>query len=101
MTGDAGEAYQGLDRFKAREKVVHDLTQRGLLEKTESYALSIGTCQRSKTVIEPLLSTQWFMKMQPLAEPAIRAVEDGRVRIVPENYKKIYLDWMGRIYDWC
>ena len=101
MTGDAGEAYRGLDRFKAREKVVHDLTQLGLLEKTESYALSVGTCQRSKTVIEPLLSTQWFLKMQPLAEPAIRAVEDGRVRIVPENYKKIYLDWMGRIYDWC
>ncbi len=101
MTGDAGEAYQGLDRFKAREKVVHDLTQRELLEKTENYALSVGTCQRSKTVIEPLLSTQWFLKMKPLAEPAIRVVEEGRVRIVPENYKKIYLDWMGRIYDWC
>jgi len=101
MTGDAGEAYCGLDRFKAREKVVHDLTQRGLLERTESYALSVGTCQRSKTVVEPLLSTQWFLKMQPLAEPAIRVVEDGRVRIVPENYKKIYLDWMYRIHDWC
>jgi valyl-tRNA synthetase len=101
MTGDAGEAYRGLDRFKARERVVHDLTQLGLLEKTESYALSVGTCQRSRTVVEPLLSTQWFMKMQPLAEPAIRVVEDGRVRIVPDNYKKVYLDWMGRIYDWC
>ena len=101
MTGDAGEAYQGLDRFKAREKVVHDLTARGLLEKTENYTLSVGTCQRSKTVVEPLLSTQWFLKTQPLAEPAIRVVEEGRVRIVPENYKKIYLDWMHRIYDWC
>jgi len=101
MTGDAGAAYQGLDRFKAREKVVRDLTQRGLLEKTENYALSVGTCQRSKTVVEPLLSTQWFLKMQPLAEPAIRVVEEGRVRIVPENYKKIYLDWMARIHDWC
>jgi valyl-tRNA synthetase len=61
----------------------------------------VGTCQRCKTVIEPLLSKQWFLKMQTLAEPAIRVVEDGRVRVTPDNYKKIYLDWMYRIYDWC
>jgi len=101
MTSDAGEAYCGLDRYEAREKVVRDLGERGLLEKTENYLLSVGTCQRCKSVVEPLLSTQWFMKTQPLAEPAIRAVEDGRVRIVPENYRKIYLDWMYRIHDWC
>jgi valyl-tRNA synthetase len=100
MTAEAG-AYQGRDRYEAREAVVQDLREQGLLEKIEDYALSVGTCQRCKTVIEPLLSTQWFMKMQPLAEPAMRAVEDGRIRIVPENYKKIYLDWMTNIHDWC
>ena len=81
--------------------VVKDLQAQGLVEKIEDYPLSVGTCQRCKTVVEPLLSTQWFLKMKPLAEPAIRAVEDGRIRIVPENYKKVYLDWMYRIYDWC
>ncbi len=100
MTAEAGP-YKGLDRNEARTAVVHDLREKGLLEKTEDYTLSVGTCQRCKTVVEPLLSTQWFMKMKPLAEPAIRAVEDGRVRIVPENYKKIYLDWMHNIHDWC
>ena len=100
MTAEAGP-YQGLDRYEARDAVVQDLREQGLLEKIEDYALSVGTCQRCKTVIEPLLSTQWFMKMKPLAEPAIRVVEEGRIRIVPENYKKIYLDWMTNIHDWC
>jgi valyl-tRNA synthetase len=101
MTANAGTAYQGLDRYKAREAVVKDLQAQGLVEKIEDHPLSVGTCQRCKTVVEPLLSMQWFLKMKPLAEPAIRAVEDGRIRIVPENYKKVYLDWMYRIYDWC
>ena len=101
MTAEAGEAYRGLDRYKAREAVVEDLRAEGSLEKIEDYPLSVGTCQRCKSVIEPLLSTQWFMKMQPLAEPATRAVEEGRVRISPDNYKKIYLDWMYKIHDWC
>ncbi len=100
MTEDAGP-YKGLDRYEAREKVVQDLRQQGLLEKIEDYPLSVGTCQRCKTVLEPLLSTQWFMKMQELAEPAIRVVEEGRIRITPENYRKIYLDWMRNIHDWC
>jgi valyl-tRNA synthetase len=100
MTEEAGP-YRGLDRFEAREKVVQDLRARGLLEKIEDYPLSVGTCQRCKTVLEPLLSTQWFMKMQELAAPAIRVVEGGRIRITPENYRKIYLDWMGNIHDWC
>jgi valyl-tRNA synthetase len=100
MTEEAG-AYRGLDRYEAREAVLRDLRAQGLLEKTEDYTLAVGTCQRCKTVVEPLLSTQWFMKMQPLAEPAIRAVADGRIRILPEPYRKIYLNWMENIHDWC
>jgi len=100
MTAEAGP-YQGLDRYEARDAIVQDLREQGLLEKIEDYALSVGTCQRCKTVIEPRLSAQWFMKMPPLAEPAIRVVEEGRIRIVPENYRKIYLDWMNHIHDWC
>jgi valyl-tRNA synthetase len=100
MTEEAGP-YRGLDRFEAREKVIHDLRGQGLLEKIEDYPLSVGTCQRCKTVLEPLLSAQWFMRMRELAEPAIRVVEEGRIRITPENYRKIYLDWMVNIHDWC
>jgi valyl-tRNA synthetase len=98
---EAAGPYRGLDRYEAREAVVQDLRERGLLEKIEDYPLSVGTCQRCKTVVEPRLSVQWFMKMKPLAEPAIRVVEEGRIRIVPENYRKIYLDWMANIHDWC
>ncbi len=93
--------YSGLDRFKARNKIVEDLSKAGLVERIEDYPLSVGTCQRCKTVVEPLLSMQWFMRMKPLAEPALRVVEEGQVRIVPENYRKIYLDWMNKIHDWC
>jgi len=93
--------YTGMDRCEARAAILQDLRAQGLLEKTEDYSLGVGTCQRCKTVLEPLLSRQWFMKMQPLAQPAIRAVETGQVRITPENYEKIYLDWMSRIHDWC
>ena len=100
MTREAGP-YAGLSREKAREAVVRDLTAAGLLEKTEDYKLSVSICERCKTIVEPLLSMQWFLKMQPLATPAIRAVEDDRIRIIPENSRKIYLDWMYRIHDWC
>jgi len=100
MTEEAGP-YKGLDRYEARERVVRDLREQGLLEKIADYPLSVGTCQRCKTVLEPLLSAQWFMKMKDLAEPAIRAVEEGRIRVTPENYRKIYLDWMRNIHDWC
>ncbi|MHB8653096.1 MAG: valine--tRNA ligase [Terriglobia bacterium] len=100
MTDEAGP-YRGLDRFEARNAVVKDLTAQGLLEKIEDHTLSVGICQRCHSVVEPRLSTQWFMKMKPLAEPAIRAVEDGRIQVVPDQYRKIYLDWMGKIYDWC
>ncbi|MGB9611910.1 MAG: valine--tRNA ligase, partial [Bryobacteraceae bacterium] len=100
MTEAAGP-YAGLDRFEARKRVLADLESQGLLEKTEPYALSAGKCQRCKTVVEPLVSTQWFCRMKPLAEPAIRAVEDGRIRIIPETYAKTYFDWMHNIRDWC
>ncbi len=100
MTEPAGP-YRGLDRYEARDAVVRDLNAQGLLEKVQDYPLSVGTCQRCTTVVEPLLSTQWFMKMKPLAEPAMRVVEEERLRIVPENCKKIYLDWMENIHDWC
>ena len=100
MTEEAGP-YKGLDRYEARAAVVKDLTEQGLIEKIQDHAFSVGTCQRCKTVVEPRLSTQWFVKMKPLAEPAVRVVEDGAIRIVPENYKKIYLNWMVNIHDWC
>ncbi len=100
MTAQAGP-YHGLDRLEAREAVVRDLGEKGLLERVQAHVLSLGTCQRCKTVVEPRLSAQWFMKMKPLAEPAIRAVEEGRVRILPDNYRRIYLEWMNNIHDWC
>ncbi len=100
MTAEAG-AYAGLDRFEARKRVVRDLDALGLLERVEAYQLPLGECQRCKTVIEPMVSTQWFVRMKPLAEPAIRAVEDGRIRITPENWVKTYFEWMRNIRDWC
>jgi valyl-tRNA synthetase len=100
MTAAAGP-YQNLDRYTARNKIVQDLSRDSLLEKTQDYVHSVGACQRCKTVVEPLLSTQWFMKMQPLAKPAIDVVKDGRIRILPDNARKIYLDWMDNIHDWC
>ena len=100
MTAAAG-AYAGLDRFEARKRIVKALEEDGFLEKIEPHQLSVGKCQRCKTVVEPLVSKQWFVKAKPLAEPAIRAVEDGRIQIVPENWSKTYFEWMYNIRDWC
>ncbi len=100
MTAEAG-AFAGLDRYQARQRVLVHLEELGLLEKTEPYQLSVGKCQRCKTVVEPLVSMQWFCRMKPLAEPAIKAVEDGRIRIIPENHAKTYFEWMYNIRDWC
>ncbi|HNY41289.1 MAG TPA: valine--tRNA ligase [Bryobacteraceae bacterium] len=100
MTEAAGD-YAGLDRFEARKRVLSDLDDLGLLEKTAPHKLSVGKCQRCKTVVEPLVSKQWFCKMKPLAEPAIQAVEDGRIKFVPENWTKTYNEWMYNIRDWC
>jgi valyl-tRNA synthetase len=100
ITAAAGP-YHGQDRFEARANVLRDLGSQGLIERIEDYALSLGLCQRCKTIVEPLISMQWFMKMKPLAQPAIEAVKDGRIRMLPESGLKKYLNWMDNIYDWC
>jgi valyl-tRNA synthetase len=100
MTEAAGP-YAGLDRFEARRRVVADLEKQGFLEKVDPYTVALGKCQRSKTIVEPLVSTQWFMRMKPLAEQAKAAVEDGRIQFVPENWNKTYFHWMDNIRDWC
>ena len=100
MTAEAG-AYAGLDRFKARAAVVAALEREGLLDKVEPHQNKVGTCQRCSTVIEPLVSTQWFVKIAPLAQEAIRVVEQGQIRFVPENWAKTYFEWMYNIRDWC
>ena len=100
MNENAG-SYQGLDRFAGRKKILTDLEKEGLLVKTEPYSHAIGHCDRCQVVIEPIASKQWFIRMMPLAEPAINAVVDGRIRILPERFTKIYLDWLQNIRDWC
>jgi valyl-tRNA synthetase len=100
MTAAAG-VYAGLDRFEARKRVVADLEAAGLIEKIDEYPLSLARCSRSKTVVEPLVSKQWFVKTKPLADQAIRAVETGQIQIVPENWTKTYNEWMYNIRDWC
>jgi len=100
MTAAAG-AYAGLDRFEARRRVVADLEALGLLVKKEDYALSLGTCARCKTAVEPLVSMQWFVSTKPLAEKAIQAVESGRIEFIPANWSKTYFEWMYNIRDWC
>jgi valyl-tRNA synthetase len=101
VTDAAPEKYRGLTREAARKQVVAELDELGLLLKTEDYSHNVGHCQRSGTVVEPLVSTQWFMRMKELAEPAIAAVRDGRTRIIPESVTKIYFNWMENIEDWC
>jgi valyl-tRNA synthetase len=100
MNQNAGP-YAGLDRYEARKRVLEDLRQQGFLVGEKDYAISLGKCDRCGTVVEPRLSTQWFVKIAPLAQRAIEAVERGEITIVPENYKQIYLNWMHNIYDWC
>jgi valyl-tRNA synthetase len=101
MTHEAGESYEGLDRYACREKVVHDLNEQGFLVGSEDYEHSVGQCYRCQTVIEPIISRQWFVRMKDLAQPAIEAVEDGRIQIYPETWKKTYYEWMNNIRDWC
>ena len=100
MTGLA-EKYAGMDRFACRKAWVRDLTEAGFLEKTEEKVIPIGTCYRCDTVIEPLLSEQWFVRMETLARPAIEAAKDGRLTHVPEHFEKIYLHWLAELRDWC
>ncbi|MCI0390365.1 MAG: valine--tRNA ligase [Acidobacteria bacterium] len=101
MTDAAPEKYRGLDRYDARKAVIADLENLGLLLKTENYTHNVGHCHRSRVAIEPLISTQWFMRMKSLADPAIAAVREGRTKFVPENMAKIYFNWMENILDWC
>ena len=96
-----GGAYAGLDRYVARKKIVADLEAQGLLAAIKDHTNNIGHCDRCKTVVEPRLSTQWFVKIQPLADRAIEAVKQGYIRITPEQYEKTYLNWMENIHDWC
>ena len=97
----AGGAYEGLDRFEARKQIVADLEAQGLLVKTEPYRVPMRRCERCKTVIEPYLSEQWFVKMAPLAAPAIAAVNNGKLRLHPERWVGVYSHWMENIRDWC
>ncbi|MFZ0774063.1 MAG: valine--tRNA ligase [Candidatus Sulfotelmatobacter sp.] len=100
MNQNAG-AYAGLDRYEARKRVLADLHEQGFLVAEKDYTFALGKCDRCGTVVEPRLSEQWFIKIQPLAQKAIEAVESGEITIVPENYKQIYLNWMNNIHDWC
>ncbi len=97
----AGSAYDGLDRFAARERMVEDLRGLGLLVEVREHMHAVAMSQRSGVVIEPRLSIQWFLKIQPLADKAIAAVKEGHIRFTPEMYAKTYFEWMGNIHDWC
>ncbi|MDD2587150.1 MAG: valine--tRNA ligase, partial [Syntrophomonadaceae bacterium] len=100
MNENAGK-YQGLDRYECRKAIVKDLEEQGYLLKVEEHQHAVGHCQRCNTVIEPIISKQWFVKMKPLAEPAIQKVLDGEIKFVPERFTKIYINWMENIRDWC
>ena len=99
-TNENAGPYAGLDRYKARERVIEDLRAQGFLVAEKDYVVPLGKCDRCGTVVEPRLSEQWFVKIKPLADAAIKAVESGEITIVPENYKQIYLNWMYNIHDW-
>jgi valyl-tRNA synthetase len=100
MTKNAGR-YADLDRFEARKEVVADLEQLGLIEKIEDYTVSLGRCERTKDIVEPQISTQWFVKTKPLAEKAIRVVDSGEIVFIPDNWTKVYHEWMDNIREWC
>ena len=100
MTSEAGP-YAGQDRYEARKNLVEDLQKQGLIVKIEDYTVPLGRCDRCDTPIEPLISKQWFIKMKPLATPALNAVKYGQLKIVPERFNKTYTDWLENIHDWC
>jgi valyl-tRNA synthetase len=100
LNENAGQ-YKDMERFQAREIVLKDLREKGLLEKVQPHKLSAGHCYRCHTIIEPYFSEQWFVKMEPLAEPAINVVKKGRIKFHPARWTKVYLNWMNNIQDWC
>ena len=96
-----GGKYEGMDRYECRKAVVADLKEMGLLEKEEPYSHNVGTCYRCHNDVEPIISAQWFVKMAPLAKEAIRVVEEGETKFVPDRFSKTYLNWMENVHDWC
>ena len=96
-----GGKYEGMDRYECRKAVIADLEELGLLEKVEDYSHNVGTCYRCGTDVEPLISAQWFVKMEPLAKEALRVVKDGEVKFVPDRFSKTYINWMENVHDWC
>ena len=96
-----GGPYNGMDRYECRKQLVKDLEEQGYLVKTEEYSHNVGTCYRCKNDVEPLISAQWFVKMAPLAEEALRVVNDGEVKFIPERFSKTYTNWMENVHDWC
>ena len=96
-----GGKYNGMDRYECRKAIVKDLEEQGYLVKTEPYSHNVGTCYRCHNDVEPLISAQWFVKMKPLAEEAIRVVKDGETKFVPDRFSKTYLNWMENVRDWC
>ncbi len=100
MNENAGP-YKGMDRYDCRKAILADLEKAGLLVKVEPYTHAVGHCERCHTIVEPIASRQWFVKIGPLAKPAIEVVKDGRIKILPERFTKVYLNWMENIRDWC
>jgi len=98
---EKGGKYKGLDRFEARKRILADLETVGLLEKIEDHKNAVGHCYRCDTVVEPYLSKQWFVEMKPLAQPALKAVQNGEIKIHPAHWSKVYTNWMEDIHDWC
>ena len=98
---ELGGKYEGLDRYEARKQIVADLQEQGFLVKIDEHAHNVGTCYRCHNDVEPIISAQWFVKMKPLAEEAIRSVNDGETKFVPERFTKNYMNWMNNIRDWC
>ena len=96
-----GGKYNGMDRYECRKAIVKDLEEQGYLIKTEDYSHNVGTCYRCHNDVEPLISAQWFVKMEPLAKEAIRVVKDGTIKFVPERFTKTYTNWMENVHDWC
>ena len=101
VVNENGGKYQGLERYEARKAIVADLDALGLLEKIEDHQHNVGTCYRCGTDVEPIISAQWFVKMGPLAEEALRVVRDGETKFVPERFTKTYTNWMENVHDWC
>ena len=101
MTAEAGQTYEGMDRYECRKAVLRDLEDAGLIDRKEKYTHSISQCYRCKTVIEPLPALQWYVKIQPLADEAVRAIRQGETRILPKSWENTYFAWMNGIKDWC